>query len=52
MVTGRGSRNRATFTFAGPMAGLGEGLMRSVADSLTREAMARFSSVVATRTAP
>jgi uncharacterized protein len=38
----------ATFVFAGPMAGLGEGLMRSVASSLTREAMARFSSLVTT----
>lgn len=37
---------RATFTFAGPMAGLGEGLMRSVADSLTKDAMKRFSSLV------
>ncbi len=39
---------RATFTFAGPMAGLGEKLMRSVATSLTREAMARFSALAAT----
>ena len=39
---------QATFAFGGPMAGLGEGLMRSVASSLTREAMARFSSLVAT----
>ncbi len=39
---------QATFAFAGPMAGLGEGLMRSVASSLTREAMARFSSLVST----
>lgn len=38
---------RATFTFAGPMAGLGEGLMRGVADALTREAMQRFSAIVA-----
>ncbi len=38
---------RATFTFAGPMAGLGESLMRGVADSLTREAIKRFSSIVA-----
>lgn len=38
---------RATFTFAGPMAGLGEGLMRGVADTLTREAMKRFSAIVA-----
>jgi carbon monoxide dehydrogenase subunit G len=37
---------RATFTFAGPMAGLGESLMRSVADALTREAMKRFSAIV------
>jgi carbon monoxide dehydrogenase subunit G len=36
----------ATFTFAGPMAGLGEGLMRGVADALTREAMKRFSEIV------
>jgi len=41
---------RATFTFAGPMAGLGEGLMRGVADSLTKDAMARFSSIVVART--
>ena len=33
----------ATFTFAGPMAGLGEGLMRSVAGIATREAVGRFS---------
>ena len=37
---------RATFAFAGPMAGLGEGLMRGVADALTREAMKRFSAIV------
>lgn len=37
---------RATFTFGGPMAGLGESLMRSVADALTREAMKRFSAIV------
>jgi carbon monoxide dehydrogenase subunit G len=37
---------QATFAFAGPMAGLGESLMRSVASSLTREAMGRFSSLV------
>lgn len=36
---------RATFAFAGPMAGLGEGLMRGVADALTREAMHRFSRI-------
>ncbi|MEX1172554.1 MAG: carbon monoxide dehydrogenase subunit G [Chloroflexota bacterium] len=36
----------ATFTFKGPMAGLGETLMRSVASALTREAMARFSALV------
>ena len=36
----------ARFTFAGPMAGLGEGLMRGVADALTREAMKRFSAIV------
>lgn len=36
----------ATFAFAGPMAGLGEGLMRSVASSLTRDAMGRFSALV------
>jgi carbon monoxide dehydrogenase subunit G len=36
---------QAGFTFAGPMAGLGEGLMRSVASSLTREAMGRFSAL-------
>ena len=36
---------QATFAFAGPMAGLGEGLMRSVASSLTREAMGRFSAL-------
>jgi carbon monoxide dehydrogenase subunit G len=36
----------ATFTFGGPMAGLGEGLMRTVADTLTREAMKRFSAIV------
>jgi carbon monoxide dehydrogenase subunit G len=41
----------AAFTFAGPMAGLGESLMRGVADSLTREAMKRFSAVVAIPTA-
>ena len=38
----------ATFTFGGPMAGLGEGLMRTVADTLTRDAMGRFSAIVAT----
>jgi carbon monoxide dehydrogenase subunit G len=38
---------RATFAFAGPMAGLGEGLMRGVADALTREALQRFSAIVA-----
>jgi hypothetical protein len=37
---------RATFTFAGPMAGLGETLMRGVADSLTREALKRFTAIV------
>ena len=37
---------QATFAFSGPMAGLGEGLMRSVASSLTREAMGRFSALV------
>jgi carbon monoxide dehydrogenase subunit G len=36
----------ATFTFAGPMAGLGESLMRNVAGALTREAVGRFSAVV------
>ena len=41
----------ATFTFAGPMAGLGEGLMRGVADALTREAMTRFSAIVASSVA-
>jgi uncharacterized protein len=40
----------ATFSFGGPMAGLGEGLMRGVADALTREAMKRFSAIVATPT--
>ena len=35
-----------TFAFSGPMAGLGEGLMRGVADALTREAMKRFSAIV------
>ena len=38
---------RATFSFAGPMAGLGEPLMRGVAGALTRDAMARFSAIVA-----
>jgi carbon monoxide dehydrogenase subunit G len=38
---------QATFEFAGPMAGLGEPLMRSVANTLTRDAMARFSALVA-----
>jgi carbon monoxide dehydrogenase subunit G len=38
---------QATFTFAGPMAGLGETLMRNVAGALTREAVGRFSAVVA-----
>jgi len=38
---------RATFAFAGPMAGLGESLMRGVADSLTKEAIKRFSALVA-----
>jgi carbon monoxide dehydrogenase subunit G len=42
----------ATFTFAGPMAGLGEGLMRSVAGALTREAVGRFSALVAGPAAP
>ena len=37
---------QATFSFAGPMAGLGEGLMRGVADALTKEAMGRFSRIV------
>lgn len=36
----------AIFTFNGPMAGLGETLMRSVASALTREAMGRFSALV------
>jgi carbon monoxide dehydrogenase subunit G len=40
----------ATFTFGGPMAGLGEGLMRGVADALTREALQRFSAIVAAPT--
>jgi uncharacterized protein len=38
---------QATFSFAGPMAGLGEPLMRGVAGALTRDAMARFSAIVA-----
>jgi len=38
---------QTTFTFAGPMAGLGETLMRSVATTLTRDAMSRFSTLVA-----
>ena len=42
---------RAGFTFAGPMSGLGETLMRSVADALTRDAMRRFSVIVSTRRA-
>ena len=37
----------ATFTFAGPMAGLGDGLIRSVAGALTRDAMSRFATLVA-----
>lgn len=37
---------QATFTFGGPMAGLGEGLMRSVAGALTRDAMGRFCAMV------
>ena len=42
----------ATFTFAGPMAGLGKGLMRSVAGTLTREAVGRFSALVAAPAVP
>jgi carbon monoxide dehydrogenase subunit G len=38
---------QATFAFAGPMAGLGEPLMRGVANTLTRDAMTRFSAIVA-----
>ena len=41
----------ADFTFAGPMAGLGENLMRGVADSLTKEAIKRFCALVATANA-
>lgn len=37
---------QATFTFGGPMAGLGEGLMRNVAGALTREAIDRFRAMV------
>jgi carbon monoxide dehydrogenase subunit G len=37
----------AAFTFAGPMAGLGEPLMRSVAGALTREAIERFRRILA-----
>ena len=36
-----------TFSFAGPMAGIGEGLMRSVATALTNDAMRRFRDLVA-----
>jgi carbon monoxide dehydrogenase subunit G len=39
-------RYRAAFVFGGPMSGLGEGLVRGVADALTREAMSRFSRIV------
>lgn len=38
---------QATFSFAGPMSGLGEPLMRGVAGTLTRDAMGRFSAIVA-----
>jgi carbon monoxide dehydrogenase subunit G len=38
---------QATFSFAGPMSSLGEPLMRGVAGTLTRDAMARFSALVA-----
>jgi carbon monoxide dehydrogenase subunit G len=38
---------RASFAFGGPMAGLGEGLMRSVADALVRDALNRFRKQVA-----
>lgn len=37
---------QATFTFAGPMAGLGETLMRNVATALTHEAVGRFSTLL------
>lgn len=36
-----------TFFFAGPMAGIGEGLMRSVATALTNDAMRHFRDLVA-----
>jgi carbon monoxide dehydrogenase subunit G len=45
--TGTSLAYEATFAFAGPMAGLGETLMRSVAAALTRDAMGRFSTLVA-----
>jgi carbon monoxide dehydrogenase subunit G len=45
--TGTSLGYRATFTFGGPMAGLGEGLMRSVAGALTRDAVGRFSAIIA-----
>lgn len=43
---------RAAFTFAGPMAGLGEKLVRGVADTLTRDAMRRFSAIVTGAASP
>ena len=36
----------ATFSFAGPMAGIGEDLMRSVATALTSDALRRFRDLV------
>jgi carbon monoxide dehydrogenase subunit G len=45
--TGTNLAYAATFTFAGPMAGLGDALIRGVATTLTRDAMNRFSTLVA-----